>query len=134
MQHQAPSLQESGTTNKAEKQVTIRPSGYAPARRCLYCGKVGRPSAPPKVWLGDYRLLKFCTVLFVSCLCCVVTTSQAESTVNVPLTPIQEVLNSNQQDHCDLPPLRSQPLETALDHLYQAMGYIPIWQTQQRVQ
>ena len=79
-------------------------------------------------------MLKFCTVLFVSCLCCVVTTSQAEPTVNVPLTPIQEVLNSNQQDHCDLPPLRSQPLETALDHLYQAMGYIPIWQTQQRVQ
>lgn len=78
-------------------------------------------------------MLKKCTVLFVSCLSCVVTPSQAEFTVKVPLTPIQETLNSNQQDHCDLPTLRSQPIEAALDHLYQAMGYIPIWQQQQRV-
>ena len=79
-------------------------------------------------------MFKICTVLFVSCLCCVVTPSQAESTLNLPLTPIQQVLSSDPQDHCDLPPLRSQPVGAALDQLYQAMGYISIWQKPQSMQ
>lgn len=78
-------------------------------------------------------MLKKCTVLFVSCLGCGVQASQAEYTVNVALTPIQQVLNSAPETHCELPPLRSQPTSEALNKLYQAMGYISIWQDESRI-
>ena len=87
----------------------------------------------PKLWLGDYLLLKKCTVLFVSCLCWAALPAKAEFTVNVPLTPIQQVLVDDPTERCQsLPELRSQPIAEALGWLYQANGYIPIWQDRKR--
>lgn len=78
-------------------------------------------------------MLKKCTVLFVSCLSCVVTPSQAEYTVSVALTPIQQVLGNEPETRCNLPLLRSQPVGLALDALYRSGGYISIWQDEKRV-
>ena len=77
-------------------------------------------------------MLKKCTVLFVSCLSFAAYGTQAEYTVNVALTPIQEVLQQ-ETDACPLPELRTAPVIQALDRLYRATGYISIWQDQERV-
>lgn len=87
----------------------------------------------PKVWLGDYLLLKKCTVLFVSCLAWAVTPAKAEFTVNVALTPIQEVLADDPAARCpSLPELRSMPVQEALQQLYEANGYTPLWKDSKR--
>ena len=87
----------------------------------------------PKVWLGDYLLLKKCTVLFVSCLGWAVMPAKAEFTVNVALTPIQEVLADDPAARCpSLPQLRSLPTIEALEQLYDANGYIPVWKDSKR--
>lgn len=77
-------------------------------------------------------MLKKCTVLFVSCLSFAASGIQAENTVNVPLTPIQKILQ-HQPDACVLPQLRTAPVVQALDRLYHATGYISIWQDRSRV-
>lgn len=84
----------------------------------------------PKSLKGEYRLLKKCTVLFVSCLGSLVLNAHAEYTVNVPLTPVQEWLQSDSPSDCGLPELRTQKLHEALAELYQAQGYIFIWKNQ----
>lgn len=89
----------------------------------------------PKMWLGDYLLLKKCTVLFVSCLCWAAVPAKAEFTVKVALTPIQERLMQGTAQQCEgLPELRSMPLSEALEQLYQANGYVSIWQQEERLQ
>lgn len=80
-------------------------------------------------------MFKKCTVLFVSCLGWAVAPAQAEFTVDVALTPIQEVLDQGIEERCPgLPPLRSMPISEALDQLYQANGYITVWQDEERLQ
>jgi len=78
-------------------------------------------------------LFKKCTVLFVSCLSCSIPSIQAEYTVNVALTPIQQVLGDTPENPCRLSALRSQPIGQALDKLYQTTGYISIWQDQNTI-
>ena len=90
-------------------------------------------NTPPKVCLGDYRLLKKCTVLFVSCLACAAPPALAEHTLNLPLAPIQQRLLEQPEDHCALFELRSQPVGEALNALYQAKGYTAIWQDEARM-
>src|SRR5690606_13388334 len=84
----------------------------------------------PKSQKGEYRLRKKCTVLCVSCLGSLVLDAHAEYTVNVPLTPVQDWLQSDSPSDCGLPELRTQKLHEALAELYQAQGYIFIWKNQ----
>ena len=79
-------------------------------------------------------MLKKCTVLFVSCLVSALPPALAENTVNVALTPIQQVFQGQPDTVCGLPDLRSQPMASALNTLYQAMGYIAIWHQESRMQ
>lgn len=78
-------------------------------------------------------MFKKCTVLFVSYLGCTTSIANAEYPIDVPLTPIQQVLANQATLHCPLPELRSQPVTQALDTLYRAMGYISIWQDDARI-
>lgn len=96
----------------------------------LACMDTSRWRRPPKSLKGEYRLLKKCTVLFVSCLGSLVLNTHAEYTVNAPLTPVQDWLQSDSPADCGLPELRTQKLHEALAELYQARGYIFIWKNQ----
>lgn len=78
-------------------------------------------------------MLKKCTVLFVSCFTCVAAIAQTENPVSVALTPIQQVLAGDGPIPCKLPALRSQPMDEALNTLYQNGAYISIWQDRDRV-
>src|SRR5690606_9912596 len=85
--------------------------------------------------MGDYLLFKKCTVLFVSCLCWAAMPAQAEFTVKVALTPIQEQLMHGTAAQCrGLAELRSMPVAEALEQLYQANGYVSIWKQDERLQ
>ena len=79
-------------------------------------------------------MLKKCTVLLVSCLACSTFSALAEPVLNVPLTPIQQLLQGQPEDQCALVELRTQPIGEALNELYHAMGYIAIWQNSERME